>query len=129
MATPRNRATPRKRATRWSIDTVLKRLRGVDPPTDRADIVVAVRMKLAPDGQSWEEPRWNAHHYVEFEPGQEPPRGCLHPTVAVELSKLFAYEAAKSRGGDFAARIGASVGEGALEKLAELFPEMFNRKD
>lgn len=116
---------PRRKPTRKPlIGPLIKKLRHVDQK--EADIVIAIRMRFTDDG-GWNV-LWHVAHWLKFDPGQEPPPNCFPPGVAEELAKRFAYEAAKTTGGDLLGTLGASFGKAAVDKLGEALGN-FTRKE
>jgi len=113
-----NRAPKVRR--RPTLDSLLKKLRKVDE--EEPDVVIAIRLRFNEDG-SWRIV-WDAYHWLIFDPGHDPPPDTLPPGVAEQIVKTFAYQTAKSTGGDFFATLGASFGKAAVDKVTELLPYM-----
>lgn len=116
------RRTKAKR--RVNLDSILKKLRLIDPV--EPDVVIAIRLRATEEG-GWDL-KWNAAHWLIFDKGFEPGPGQLPPGVAERIVKAFAYETAKATGGDFFATMGASFGKAAVDKVTELLPHISRKK-
>jgi hypothetical protein len=103
-----------------SLNSLLKKLRLIDPV--EPDVVIAIRLRATEDG-SWDL-KWDGCHWLIFDKGFEPRPDQLPPGVAERIVKAFAYETAKSTGGDFFATMGASFGKAAVDKVSELLPHI-----
>lgn len=113
----------RTKSRRIDIEKLWSKLRRLQ--VEPADVVVVVSLRLNEHGGF--DTDVNVAHWLEFPPGEEPAPNCLPIGVADHLAKLFAHQAALSRGGELFATLGASFGKAALETGARMFRNMRNK--
>jgi hypothetical protein len=123
--------TTRKRRrsyVRTDISRLWGKLRRADPPDRMADVIIVIRVRLNEETGEFES-SWDSANWFKFNPGEEPPPGCLPAGVAEYLAKVFAYRTAQSIGGDMFATLGAGFGRHAVQSAGKMLQHMLNRED